>query len=197
MKSGLSNCVSDDCSKIQIGDARFLRQVAQAQQRLVFHHGSGAPVGIANGQPVFISTGDDLQMKVLGDQAGIIICRRAGAGIIGHGAGPVIHDVVEIDANAKAMRRLNHLNQLVLGAIQRGNRPLLVGTAQIKRVELVIADGKPAAVPLGRVGQPDAVVAGLGDLRHLLRHLGPGQLEQLQHRLAPDGGNRQLQQTRQ
>ena len=95
------------------------------------------------------------------------------------------------------MRRLDHLNQLILRSVHRGNRALLVGAAEVERIKLVVPDRKTAAVALGRVGQPETVIARLGNLRHLLGNLGPGRLEQLQHSLSANLVNGQRRQTRQ
>src|ERR1019366_10487381 len=86
-KHRLGDRVADAAAKIPIDRARLLRQINQAEQRLVLHDRRGAPIWIADVRPVLESTGDRLQMKILRDQAGIIIRRRAGTGIARHRAG--------------------------------------------------------------------------------------------------------------
>ena len=53
-------------------------------------------------------------MEILRNQARIIIGGRARTGIPRHRAGAVVHHVVEINADAEPMRRLDHLDQAVL-----------------------------------------------------------------------------------
>ena len=93
-------------------------------------------------------------MKVLRNQARIIIRGRAGAGIIRYGAGPVVHDIIKINADAKAVRCLHHLNQLRLSPIFGGNGALLIGIAQIKRIKYIVTHGVGPAVAFGRVRHP-------------------------------------------
>ena len=121
-----------------------------------------------------------MQVKILRNQTGIIIRRRAGTRIIRYRTGPMVHDVVEVNADAEAMGGLDHLDQLRLGAVHGGDGALLVGAAEIKRIKGVVAHGISAAISLGRVGQPQTVVTGLGQFGHLLRDLRPGFLKQLE-----------------
>ena len=79
----------------------------------------------------------------------------------------MVHDIIEIHADAEAMRRFDHLEQLIFGAVFGGHRAALVFIAEIKSVELIVPDRIDAATFAGR-RQPQAGVPGLGDLRHLL-----------------------------
>ena len=121
-------------------------------------------------------------MKILRTQAGIIIRGRA-AVEARHRERAVVHDIVEINADAEAVRGFDGLLQLRLRSPVRGGRARLVHITQVIRIKLIVADGKDAAA-LGGRRQPDRIVTRLGDLRHLLDEIGPGDVEQLEHGLA-------------
>ena len=174
-KHRLGNGVADIRPEIPVERARFLGQIAQAQQRLVFHILHIAI--IAHRRPVLVPARDRLQMEILRNQAGIIIRGCARSRVSRHRAGPVIHHIVKINADAKPVGHLHHLNQLRLGAIPGGHGALLVRAAQIEGIEHIVTRGVSPAVALGRVGQPQTVIPSLGNFRDFLRHLGPGLLE--------------------
>ena len=82
---------------------------------------------------------------------------------------------------------IHGLLQLRLCSPVRRNRAGLVHVAEIERIKEIVADGENAAA-LGRRRQPDRIVARLGDLRHFYDHVGPGDIEQLEHGLGARAG---------
>ncbi len=124
-------------------------------------------------------------MKILGQHPGIKVdgSRRA---VPRHVETPVVHDVVEVDADAEAVRRLDQPQQVGFRPVEGGDGALLVLAAEVERVENVVADRK-AATGFGRRRNPDGIVPGLGEFRHLRGDFVPGRVEILQHRLRPGG----------
>jgi hypothetical protein len=98
---------------------------------------------------------------------------------------PVVHDVVEIDADAEAVGGFHQLEQLRLGAVAGAHAAALVFGAEVEGVPQVIAHGKPAAA-LGRRRQPQRAVSGLGQFGHLAGDFRPACIEILEHRLATE-----------
>ena len=112
-----------------------------------------------------------LEMKIFRDHARIQI--DGGVFIrAGHTKGAVIHDVVEIDADAKAVRHLHHVQKIRLGAIAGAVGATLDFGTQIKTVEAVVAHGQPSGA-FGWRRKPQGGVASLCQLRHFFRKIGP------------------------
>ena len=131
------------------------------------------------------------QVEILRHQAGINIHRRVLV-VGGNVEGAVVHDVVRVHAEAEPVRRLHHVQQLGLRAVARGHRAALAAPAQIEGIEKVVADRQPAAA-LGRGWNPQRGVAGLGQLRHLVRQVAPAGVEDLQHDLGRGRAHRPQQ----
>ena len=138
---------------------------------------------ILNARPVPKIGPDRLQMKIAGHHAGIQVGRRVRI-VARCVKGPVVHDVIKINSNAKTVRHLDDLQQLRPGAPAGRNRAALVFVSEIKRVERIITHRINTAAFGGR-RQPEAVIAGFGNLRHLLNQLVPVHVEEFEHRLAP------------
>jgi len=179
-------------AEVFIDAATFVREVDEAGERAMLHLPLVIPVGdvvpVAEG-----AVGLTFQVKIRHGESGIHIGRRAGV-VAGDVEAAVVHDVVEIDADAEAVRGLNDLQQLCLGAVTGGHGAALVFVAEIEGVEHIIANGKDAA-GLGRGWKPEAGVTGFGDFGYLRDQLIPVHIEQLEHRFAAGwGGGQQRRQ---
>ena len=175
-------------TKVRVGT--FVRDIDQPQQTQILH--LPHVVVIANIADVAEEpAGDRAQMKVARDHAGINI--RGNKFIVaGHLRAAMVHDVVEVNPQPEPMRDAHHFEEFVFCAVARANRSALVLVAEVKRIEEIVAHRKPAH-GLGRRRQPKAGVTRLSDLRHLLRHLGPRLIEQLEHGLAAADGRESQQ----
>ena len=171
-------------AEVAVDRSGFGGKVNQSAERFILHIKLVAV--IFHARPVLIKRADGLQMKILRDQAGIIIGRRAGVETR-HRERAMVHDGIEINADAKPVRHLHNLLKLRLRPPMRGGGAGLVHIAQVVRIKLVVADGVNAAA-LCWWRQPDRVIAGLGDLGHFLDEVGPGDVEQLEHGLGADAG---------
>ena len=107
-KDRLVGGITQRRTEIVIQGSRFIRQIAQALQRLVFNVLHAAP--IAHIRPVLITARDSLQMKILGNQPGIIVGGITRPGITRHIRAAMIHHIIEINANSKTMGGLDHLD---------------------------------------------------------------------------------------
>ncbi len=100
--------------------------------------------------------------------------------------GPVVHDVVEIDADAEAVRHFHHVLQVGFGAVAGADRAALVFLPEVERIPHVVADGESTGA-FGRRRQPERAVARLGQLGHLAGDLGVGNVEELEQPLGTRG----------
>src|SRR5436190_10441796 len=96
-ESCLIGGVAEIISKIPVYCSRFIREVNQAAERLVLDVPL-VPVVLDAGPISVKSAADCLKMKVGGNQAGIKIGGSARV-IARHIEGPMVHDVVEVNAN--------------------------------------------------------------------------------------------------
>lgn len=170
-------------TEISIHASRLDREVNETAEGLILH--IELIVVVLHARPVAEKTSRSLEMKILRTQTGIE-CQRRVAVIPRHGERAMIHDIVEIYPDAKAMRRADQFLQLRLGAPvgRRGAR--LIQIAKIIWIKQIVADGIHAAAFCGW-RQPERVVARLGDLRHFFCHVRPTQVEELEHRLGARG----------
>ena len=82
-------------------------------------------------------------VKILRHHAGIDV--DGGALVVaGNIKGPVVHDVVKINADAKAVGGGDHFQKFRLGPVAGADRVALVFRAEIKRVPQVVSDRKTA-----------------------------------------------------
>ena len=150
--------------------AVFLRDVDEVGQSEILHLPRTAP--IARVVPLAVKAVLGFaQVEVLRHHAGIgfRLTLPAGRGIFIEARdieGPVVHDVVEINADAEAVRHFHHVLQVGLGAVACAHRAALILLAEVERIPHVIADGESARA-FGRRRQPERTVACLGQLRHL------------------------------
>ena len=87
-------------------------------------------------------------MEILRSHPGIDI--DGGALVISRDVeGPVIHDVVEIDADTETVRGGDELQQFRLGAVAGANTAPLILAADVEGIPEVVSNGKSAAT-LGR-----------------------------------------------
>ena len=106
--------------------------------------------------------------------------------IAGHAERAVVHDVVEVDADAETMRGFDQAEEFLLGAVAGAAAGALGMAAEIKGVPEIISDGQITAGLLRR-RQPHRAVTDLGDLRHLVDHFLPGVVEVLENDLGACG----------
>ena len=163
-----------------IGVGGFVGDVDEVSQAEVLHLPTAVPIAGVVPFAVEAVLGFS-EVKILGHHAGIDV--DGGVFVVaGHVEGPVVHDVVEVDADAKAVGDLHHVEEFRLGAVAGADRIALVLGAKIERIPEVITDGETARA-FGGGREPEGVVAGLGDLRHFLGEIGVGDVEELEHGL--------------
>ena len=133
-------------------------------------------------------------MEILRHHAGVHLDRCVFI-VTRHIEGPVIHDVVEINANAKAVRHFHQIQQVGLGAVTRSHRVALILRTKIEGIPEVIADRQSAGA-FGRWWQPQSRVSRLDQLGHLVRDFGPTGIEILQEGLAAGKLNEQAENER-
>ena len=146
-EAGLRRGAAGGRAEIAIHRTRLRREINQAAERLILHIELIAVV--LHAWPVLVKISRSLQMKIFGLKTRIKIggCVRI---IAWHGERAVIHDVVEIHADAKAMRHPHHFLQLRFRAPVRRRRARLINVAEIKRIVQIVADGIHAAALRGR-----------------------------------------------
>ena len=177
-------------AKVLIGRARLLRQVDQIGKVTMLDLPGIVPVRDVIPFPIEPFLGQT-EMEILRHQSGISVDRSRGV-ISGNVKRVVIHDVVEVNANPKAMRDFDEANQVRFRSIARADRAALILAAEIKSIPQIIANGK-AATSFGRRREPERIVTGLGQLRHFQGDFVPVGIEILEHRFA--AGGRRLQKT--
>ena len=164
----------------------LVRDVDQVGQPQVLHLPGAAP--IAGVVPLAVESIFGFpEVEILRHHAGIELGLpfASDRGVLieaGDVEGPVVHDVVEVDPDPEPVRHFHHVPQLGFGAVAGAHRVALVLRSEVEGVPEIIADGQPAG-GFGRGRQPEGVVAGLGQLGHFPRHLRPGDVEKLEHRL--------------
>ena len=130
---------------------RLVGDVQQIREPQMHHLPSVLP--IAGVVPFAVEpVGGGAQVEIFGDHAGKDV-RRRGFVVARHVVGAVVHDVVEVDADAEAVAQLDQVVQVRLGTVARGDRSALVAAAQIERIEQVVAH-RISAVRLCRRRQP-------------------------------------------
>ena len=175
----------------EIGVGRFLGDVDQARQVLVLHLPGIAPVaGVVPG-PVE-SVLRDLQVEVLRQHARIDVDRGVFV-VAGNVECPVVHDVVEVDAQPEAVRRVDQPQQFFLGAVARASAGALRISAEVEGIPQVVAHGQIAAGLLRR-RQPERGEAVFGDLGNLGADLLPVHVEELEHDFRAGARRRQRRQ---
>ena len=175
----------------EVGVRRLVCDIDQVGKSEVLHLPSAAPVPRIVPFAVETVLGHP-QVEIFRHHAGIklgLIFAAGRGGFIesGNVKGPVVHDVVEVDADAEAVRRFHHVLQVGLGAVTRADRVALVLLPEVERIPHVVADRK-AAGSLGRWRKPKRTVARLGQLGHFAGDLGVRDVEELKQPLGACGG---------
>ena len=88
-------------------------------------------------------------MEILSGESGINIRRRAGV-VTWNIKAAMVHDVVEINADAEAMSGFDDLQQLRLRPVLGADSAALIFVTEIERIKQVIADGEHAPGFRGR-----------------------------------------------
>ena len=171
-------------AEVQVRGARFLGDVHEARRAQVPHLELIAV--IADARPVAVETvGGDLEMKILRQHAGIEVDGRRGA-VTRHVEPAVVHDVIQVDADAEAVRRFHESQEVGLRAVVGGDGAFLILAAEVEGIKQVVAYRQCTAA-LGRRRKPDRIVPRFGQLGHLGGDLVPTRVEVLQHRLRTQG----------
>ena len=132
-----------------------------------------------------------LEVEILRHEpVGLQRARRAGR----HRAAVVRHDVVEIDAQAEAMRHFDEVEQFGFRPVLGGDGAVLVLGAQVEAVVAIEAHGQSAA-GLERRRQPQRRVARFGQFGNPAGQFRPARVEVLEDHFA--GRNRARRQNRQ
>ena len=84
------------------------------------------------------------------------------------------------------MGHLDEPEQVGLCAITSSDRTALILAAEVEAIPQIVANGKSAA-PFGGGREPERIVTGLGQLRHLQGDLVPVGIEVLEHGLTLGG----------
>src|SRR5437868_655125 len=101
-------------------------------------------------------------MKISRNHSGIKV--GGGVGIVArHVEGAMIDDVIEIDAQPKAMGEPYQSQQFCFCAVVGRNRAPLLFITEIERIEQIVTYRK-AAPAFGGRRKPEAGITGLGDL---------------------------------
>ena len=109
-----------------------------------------------------------------------------------HIEGPVVHDVVEINANAKAVRHFHQIQQVGLRPVTRAHGVALILRTEVEGIPEVIADRQSAGA-FGRWWQPQGRVSCLDQFGHLVRDFGPAGIKILQQGLTAGKLNEQAE----
>ena len=142
----------------EIGIRRLVRDVDEVGETEVLHLPGAVP--IAGVVPLAVEAVLGLlKMEIFRNHAGIKLGLPLAAGRGGFVEArdiesPVVHDVIEIDADAEAVRHFHHVQQFGLGAVAGAHGVALVFGTEIERIPQVITDGQPAG-GLGRGRQPE------------------------------------------
>ena len=176
-------------SEVLVG-AVFLRDVDEVGQSEVLHLPSASP--IARVVPLAIETILGFaQVEILGHHARISLSLAFPAGrrvlvVTRDVERPVVHDVVEIDADTEAVRHFHHVLQIRLGAVAGAHRVALVFLTEVERIPHVVTD-RESARALGRRREPERSIAGLGQFGHFARDLVVRDVEELEQTLGTSG----------
>jgi len=167
-----------------VGVGRLVGDIDEIGQAQVLNLPGAAPVAGVVPLPVETILGF-LDVEILRDHArvnvdgGVLVVTR-------DIEGAMVHDVVEVDADAEAMGGGDHLEQLGLGAVAGADRVALILGTEIKRIPEVVTDGETAGTFGGR-REPKGGVTGLGEFGHFLDEIGVGDVEELEQRLGAAG----------
>ncbi len=132
-------------AEVEVGRAGFLGDVHEAGRAQVPDLELVAVV--ADAGPVAVKTvRGDLEMEIFRQHAGIKVDGRRGV-VTGDVEAAVVHHVVEINADAEAVRGFDQAQQVGLRAVEGGDRALLVLAAEVERIEQIVTDRQPAAAP--------------------------------------------------
>ncbi len=171
-------------AEVEVGRAGFLRYVDEIGRAQVPHLELVAV--ITDARPIPVETVRcDLQMEILRQHARVEVDGR-GRIVTGDVETPVVHHVVEVDADAETVRRLDQTQQVRLRAVERADRAFLVLAAEVEGIVEIVTHRQPAA-GLGGRRNPDRIVPGLGQFGHPGGDLVPTRVEILQHRLRAQG----------
>ena len=133
------------CPEVQVV-AGFLRDVDEVGQAEVLHLPGAAPIARVVPFAVKAILGF-AQVEIFGHHAGIKFCLSLAAGrrvlvVTRDIERPVVHDVVEIDADAEAVCHFHHVLQIRLGAVAGAHRVALVFLPEVARITQIVADGQ-------------------------------------------------------
>lgn len=88
----------------------------------------------------------------------------------------VVHDIVEINPDAEAMRGFHHAKQIALGAVSGADRVTLIFASEIEAIPKIVADGQSATAFGGR-RHPKRIVTSLGQFRHFVGDFTPTRIK--------------------
>ena len=162
--------------RAEVGVRRFVGDIDEVGEAEILHLPSGVPVaGIV---PLAVEAVLGFaQMKILGDHPGVGF--DGGALVVTrHIKGAMIHNVVEVDAQAEAMGDLHELKKFRFGAVTGADGVTLVFGAKIERIPKIVTDGESAA-SFGGWRKPERGVTRFGQFRHFLREVGIGNIKYL------------------
>ena len=173
--------------------AGFLRDVDEVGQAEVLHLPGAAPIARIVPFAVKAVLGF-AQVKILGHHAGIKFCLSLAAGrrvlvVTRDIERPVVHDVVEIDADAEAVCHFHHVQQFGLGAVAGAHGVALVFLPEVVRIPQIVTN-RESSRAFGRRRQPERTVTRLGQLGHLPGDLVVRDVEELEQTLG--AGRREL-----
>ena len=162
--------------RAMVGVGRFVGNVDEVGQAEVEHLPAAAPIagivplaveavlGFAEVEIFRHHAGVKLGLPLAADRGVFVETRDV--------EGPVVHDVVEINAEPEAVGHCNHVPQISFCAVAGPHRVALVFGAKVERIPQIVTNGETAG-RLSRRGEPEGCVAGFGQFRHFLGNLGP------------------------
>ena len=160
-----------------VGIRGLMGNVDEVSEPEVLHFPRTAPV--ARVVPLAIkSVFGPAKVEIFGHHARVYLDRCVLV-VARHIEGPVVHDVVEINANAKTVRHFHQIEQVGLSAVTRAYGVALVLRPKVEGIPEVIADRKSAG-SFRRRWQPQGRVSRLDQFGHLVGNFGPAGIEILQ-----------------
>ena len=130
-------------SVVEVGGAGFLGDVDEVGEAEVLDLPGAAPVAGVVPFAVKAFLGAP-QVEVFGEETGVDV----DGGVLveaGHIEGAVVHDVVEVDADAEAVGDGDQLVEFGLGSVAGANRATLLEAPEVEGIPQVVADGEAAA----------------------------------------------------
>ena len=129
-------------TEVFVRGTRLLRDVDKIGEAEMLNLPRTVPVARVVPFPV-VTLGGEAQMEILGQKSGIDVDRRAGV-VTRHVERIVVHDRVEINADAETVRGFDEPQQLGLRAVARAHRAALIFSTEVEPVEQIVADRQPA-----------------------------------------------------